>query len=384
MIAGKKRGMLGSVEVDVENYWTAGKDSQELRCNETVLYAEIDDCQSDAKIAKTRDDVQAAYNRMDMFWLCLQAISRYALNSDLLRKAGVVVGNLVQEGRLSLSYTSVAQENANVVAMAEEMYRRTENFREEAENSNFMVWYVENVLDLNYYQNTDGTRTVDKPRLDGLGATSTSDQWSAKMKDAGAYLLYHVSDAKKQKGMDQKAVARKMAEQEKMLTWLHNSSNNMTRNSILANARSGIKEQTGMTPQDALLTMGRQSQSGTKGLGEPITIIAIVVAAIYLILKVVSAVMAAKYQNEVNKAYADALNNDAPDEGSLNAAAPANSDFTKDIADIIAAFSDEAEEVSTEESIWSNPLLWIGGVSAIGLLGIFAVKASKKSKKNDK
>ena len=49
---------LGSTEVDVNNYWTEGKNSQQLRCNETVLYAEIDCCQELAAIAKTKEQLQ--------------------------------------------------------------------------------------------------------------------------------------------------------------------------------------------------------------------------------------------------------------------------------------------------------------------------------------
>lgn len=378
----KKRGFLGSIDVASQSYWTAGKNSENLRCNETILYAEIDCCQSFAMIAKTQEKIQDQYNKMDMFFLCLKAVEKYSLDQDKLRRAGVVIGNMVKDGEFSKSWATITAENAHVDSLVEEMYKRTEMNAETQENSNFMTWYVDNVIDQNYYNNVDGSKTVDAPRLSGLSAGS-NDEWSTKMKESGPYLLYMVTDTSK--GLDQKAISRKKQAQTKLLNYLHSSNNNLTKASVLANAKSGIALKTGYEPQEALEEFKREAKEGaTNGVGFVITatVVAAIITAVVTILSTIAAIYMQYQTNKTNKEIAE-LQSSKPSDSDMKQAAPDTSDVEKQAEEAKKAKEELEAEVANMESqsIFTKPLFWIAsifGAGAIGL-GVFATTRKKKA-----
>lgn len=371
-----KRGFLGSTEVDVNNYWTGGKNSQQLRCNETVLYAEIDCCQELAAIAKTKEQLQEQYGRMDMFYLCLQAVKFYHADAALLRCAGVVIGNMVNEGCFSGDFESIEAENLFVDELVVELQDRTESFAEVAENDNFMNWYKDNVLDLNYYHNYDGSKT-DTPRLNGLGAAMSSDEYSKMAKEGGMYLLYLVTDTDGKDGKPEQ-ISKKKLKQNKFLQYMHSSGTNVTRQSILANAKSGIIAKSGSEPAETLDRFkeeARADQEGVKGVGWLITLISMIVTAVVIIVNMVVSAVQARKAAEAQQ-YIDTLNMQAPTPEELQGASPEYADYQKEIESTINRIAD------TNASI-ANTWLWSGiGVLAAGFAGLTLVKMKIRNKFN--
>ena len=370
-----KRGFLGSTEVDVNDYWTEGRGSQQLRCNETVLYAEIDCCQELAAIAKTKEQLQEQYGRMDMFYLCLQAVKFYHADAALLRCAGVVIGNMVNEGCFSGDFESIEEENLFVDELVDELQDRTEAFSEVEGNDNFMNWYKDNVLDLNYYHNYDGSKT-DTPRLNGLGAAMSSDEYSKMAKDGGMYLLYLVTDTDGKDGKPEQ-ISKKKLKQNKFLQYMHNSGTNVTRQSILANAKSGIIAKSGTEPAKTLERFkeeARESQKkDVKGLGWLVTLISIIVTAVVMIVKMVVTAVQAKREAEAQQ-YIDSLDLQAPTEDELRGACPEHDDYLIKIEETKGRIADSEEKIQ-------NTWLWSGlGVFATAVAGLVLVKLKLKRK----
>lgn len=381
----RKRGMLGSADIDISNYWTNGKGSQELRCNETVIYAEIDVCQAYVSIAKTQEEVQDQYSKMDMFYLCLEAIELYHSDASALRKAGVVIGNMLADGCFSLDFGSIEEENKYVCQLVVDMQRRVQNWSEKGENSNFMEWYVPNVCDLNYYHNADGTKTVDKPKLMGVGATYTDDYWSKQMKEGGMYCLYLVTDTDGSNGGDQKKIERKKMQQMKHLNYMHGAANNMTINSMLRNAEAGIVEKSGKTPSDCLKQLKTEKEVNTKGLGF-IEIVAAIVSAIVAIIKMVQQYKAQK--EEIRQMVQDESAAE-PTENQMNQNKPSPDDWLKMAAEeeqkadelekAAKKAAEQYDDAKDGDEKKTSPLVWIGGAALAGLAIIGVLLWKRKS-----
>lgn len=381
----QKRGMLGSADIDISNYWTNGKGSQELRCNETVIYAEIDVCQAYVSIAKTQEEVQDQYSKMDMFYLCLEAIELYHSDASALRKAGVVIGNMLADGCFSIDFGSIEEENKYVCQLVDDMQRRVQNWSEKGENSNFMEWYVPNVCDLNYYHNADGTKTVDKPKLMGVGATYTDDYWSKQMKEGGMYCLYLVTDTDGSNGGDQKKIERKKMQQMKHLNYMHGAANNMTINSMLRNAEAGIVEKSGKTPSDCLKQLKTEKEVSTKGLGF-IEIVAAIVSAIVAIIKMVQQYKAQK--EEIRQMVQDESAAE-PTENQMNQNKPSPDDWLKMAAEeeqkadelekAAKKAAEQYDDAKDGDEKKTSPLVWIGGAALAGLAIIGVLLWKRKS-----
>lgn len=381
----RKRGMLGSADIDISNYWTNGKGSQELRCNETVIYAEIDVCQAYVSIAKTQEEVQDQYSKMDMFYLCLEAIELYHSDASALRKAGVVIGNMLADGCFSIDFGSIEEENKYVCQLVVDMQRRVQNWNEKGENSNFMEWYVPNVCDLNYYHNADGTKTVDKPKLMGVGATYTDDYWSKQMKEGGMYCLYLVTDTDGSNGGDQKKIERKKMQQMKHLNYMHGAANNMTINSMLRNAEAGIVEKSGKTPSDCLKQLKTEKEVSTKGLGF-IEIVAAIVSAIVAIIKMVQQYKAQK--EEIRQMVQDESAAE-PTENQMNQNKPSPDDWLKMAAEeeqkadelekAAKKAAEQYDDAKDGDDKKTSPLVWIGGAAFVGLAIIGVLLWKRKS-----
>lgn len=381
----QKRGVLGSADIDISNYWTNGKGSQELRCNETVIYAEIDVCQAYVSIATTQEEVQEQYSKMDMFYLCLEAIELYHSDASALRKAGVVIGNMLADGCFSLDFNSIEEENKYVCQLVVDMQRRVQNWSEKGENSNFMEWYVPNVCDLNYYHNADGTKTVDKPKLMGVGATYTDDYWSKQMKEGGMYCLYLVTDTDGSNGGDKKKIERKKMQQMKHLNYMHGAANNMTINSMLRNAEAGIVEQSGKTPSDCLKQLKTEKEVSTKGLGF-IEIVAAIVSAIVAIIKMVQQYKAQK--EEIRQMVKDESAAE-PTENQMNQNKPSPDDWLKMAAEeeqkadelekAAKKAAEQYDDAKDGDEKKTSPLVWIGGAALAGLAIIGVLLWKRKS-----
>lgn len=272
-----KRGMLGSTVVDTENYWTEGRDGHTLRRSETILYAEIDLLQELAAMYGSRglpDEVQECYNRMDMFYLMLRSADLYAQDRDALERAGIVIGNMADAGYFSGVYPSLEDENKAVALYLEEMQDRVAGGREMSRNGSLEKYFTENVINYNYYKNPDGTITTDAPRLSGLGATSSTDEYSRSVKeDCPLYFLYAAADkvpvgVNKQGASNKYILSRKVTGQNNVAQFMENSPTNLTAASVRANAYAGIVARMQKTPEECIVDFANEANGkSVDGLG---------------------------------------------------------------------------------------------------------------------
>lgn len=373
----KKRGFLGSAEVDVYQYWTEGKNSHELKRNETILYAEIDLCQSKSEYCcKTDEDLQEQYSRMDLMYVCLQSISICGSDDESLKCAGAWIGNRIKEGAFSKSFTSVDEENLYVDALISELkeFLKSNDYIDVL-NRDFDEWFMSNVVEYNYY-NTPNGKTKYRP-VSGLGATTGNDDFSSKMKKSAMSLMYYGANTDNlYEGSDEELVSAKLFSQNRAVQWFAGAGTNMTTESIASNIKSGIIESTGGLSQEEAIYSFREEavdyKNGTKGVGELFTLIVTLVStAITIALSIIKMVQA----NKAKGYYTDselAIEQSAPDPDSY---APSYDDYVE------GAKAEMQDILNQSSSLTKEEMIAVGCVAGVGVIGAIAMLFTGKKDK---
>lgn len=402
-----KRGFLGTTEVDTEEYWTNGKGGQRLKLNETNLYAEIDLCQEILVNCDNALEEQEQYRRQDVLWLCIKAVEYAGEDDNLLRKGGRIIGNMATAGLCSRLYTTIDGENIMLEELCRQLKDRMQKEAESISNPTFNDWFEEVVVKCNYYQNLDGSKTKDKPRLSGLGATETKDSYSSQIKEHALNFMYSVQDTEDiyEDCTDKSEMLQKLMGQGESLQWFANSGTNMTNYSVRLNVCAGLNAKLqAKTPKEALNKYKKEchnaySETEPNGLGCGIisTIIALIIAAIILIMKMINNIISQKREAQLAASVELAAN--SPTEEELEISMPTAGDYDNSALEIEMRKAQEALNESnanlndiltnsqnTEEQK-DNTLLYaglaLGGVTLVGGVA-FAVHRSKKKKAKDK
>lgn len=378
-----KRQYLGSADIR-QDYWSGGKDSRELKLNETLLYAEINCCNSIISISESYAEAQKEYNKQDLMYLCLVAVERSGSDYTELAKYGNTIGNLVMEGKIYRTYYDVEQENNALDNLIEEMESRKDDDNV-CELGDFMAWFNEKVLAYNCYRNYDGSITYDKPKLmqglNGLGGGS--DSFSEQMVEGGAYMLYLLNKPQDvyEGCVDEIEMSVKMRNQKDYVEWLGNSNTNMTYDSILVNGRMGIIEKTKKTPEKALQDL--KNGEGVDGLGELVTAVVVaIITAVATIISVIGAIVTALIQAKSDK-YAMELANSAPDDNSIRAASPDTADYGHEKIAELEKRLNKAESSSDIYEKISSPGFIAGIVIVFTAIFGAAIYSSRKKKRNN-
>lgn len=369
-----KRGFLGSTKVDTMNYWTDGKSSRMLKCNETNLYALIDLCQENVDFSTTNEERQLQYSLMDKYFLCLKAIEFAGADDSALKVYGQIIANMEEEGSFDIIFESIELENAFVDTLVE---RLANGYAEETFNNEFMLWFKEVVIDYNYFQNMDGTRTKNAPKLNGLGEVYNDDYYSKKAKESGMSLLYIACDKSNvlKDCVDNEEMLNKILNQSQTYNWLGSCGTNMTKISVMANIKAGIKASSGYEdPNDTLSAFKRESEeAGTeqKGLGISEVLLLAIIGAVTAIITLITSIIKAK-EAEATARVAQALV-DAPNLDLVEYNAPAYQDYSEYV-ERMNQIVDDAEDMRALDVL---PILGMGAVAVLAI--IFA----GKKKKND-
>lgn len=377
---GSKRQYLGSTDIR-QDYWSGGKDSRELKLNETLLYAEINCCNSMISICDTYQEAQKEYNKQDLMYLCLVAVERSGSDYNKLSRYGNVIGNMIGEGKIYRAYSSLDEENSNLDLMIDEMELR-EPYAETCNDVEFLAWFEEKVLGYNCYRNYDGSITYDRPKivsgLNGLGGGN--DTFSEKMVEAGTYMLYLVNDNRDvyEGCVDEMEMSHKMINQRNYMNWFGHANTNMTYDSILVNARSGIIEKTKRSPKEALNEL---KGDGVSGLGDPIAILSLVLTAISVLTALAKLIVESVQQSRLLD-YANELQNNEPSGDDMLAAAPDGADYG---GKRIAELKDELDKLENKSEIYekiSSPAFVAGIVAVFVVIFGAAIYSSRKKKRN--
>lgn len=369
-----KRGFLGNAEVSTYQYWSEGKNSHELKCNETILYAEIDLLQSQAQYCKKSDELQKLYSKMDEMYICIKAVEMCGADDDLLRCAGAIIGNMKKEGCFSKRFDNLDDENRYLDGLIEEL-RQSLSPETETEvpvtNASFDDWFEENVVEYNYYNSPSG-KSKTKP-LGSLGATTGNDSFSSQMKDSALSLLYYGAnqDNVLEGCRDEDEMVAKMYTQGQTIAWFSASGTNMTEKSIKTTIRSGIIDKTGGLSQDQAIDSFRNECVGVSGLGRLgwVQLVIAIASAVSAIITLITQIIANKRSVIDNLSLLD-YDDECP---YSQWASPENDDYIRQAREEIQKQLDQASGMSTTE------LLAVLGIAGAGIIGSLAMRKNRRN-----
>lgn len=366
-----KRKSLGSAVVDYE-YWSGGKGSQELKCNETILYSEIDLLQSRAQFARTEEELQSYYSKMDLMYMCVKAIEFCGSNDDLLACAGALIGNYKADGCFAIRFDRVEDENRYLDGLVEEMKESLSPDTDTDVPVNdpiFDEWYHDNVVSFNYYNTPDG-QSKDMPSI-ALGATGTDD-YTARMKDGAMSLLYYNADTSLLYDgcANREEMSKKIFEASRAVNWFASKGTNMTSRSIRNAIESGIIENTGgLSQEEAIRKFKKESTEGVNGLGfDVVGLITAIAMAITAIASLISVI--AKFRSSNSYDFPDDPEPD-PDPDYF---APDASDWANE------AMAQADEMLRNSGAFTAKEVFAVLGVACVGLVGAVAMIFGDKKK----
>lgn len=370
-----KRGYLGSTEVDTVKYWTNGKGSHQLKCNETNLYALIDLCQENVALSESKEETQLQYSLMDKYFLCLKAIEFAGADNNALRIYGQIIARMEEEGNFDITFVSIEQENLFVDSLVDKL---ANGYAEETFNSEFMDWFEEVVVSYNYYQNLDGSRTMDAPKLNGLGEVYDDDYYSIKAKEGGMSMLYIACDKQNVLDgcVDKNEMMNKLLYQGQTFNWLTSCGTNMTKISVMANIKAGIKANSGyMTADETLDAFKIESEDEGKkakglGFGE-VELITVIIIAVTVIVSLITTIVKARLAERTARIAELAAN--APAADLVEQSAPQHRDFSPELEQM-QDMLDQANEFNALDVL---PIVGMGAIAVV------AVLFAGKKKKND-
>lgn len=344
-----KRNRIGDTDIDLSlPYWSAGKDTHQLRTCEIELYAHIDLLQEEANLLTDDIEIQTKYNQMDMYFACLKIIEAYGTQPDLLKQAAVVLNSHILKGRFSKTYTDLDERNENVNALIAVIIENApDNTLAYNFDNEFLVWFNDTVIEQNYYCNPQTGQRSNQAITPTIGATSTYDTFSSKIKESGCYWLY--TQVKETTDFNDTG-KWKLAQQYQYVDWVLSCNIGMNRASVNANIQSGILNKTGKNATDNLTELKNSAVAGSCKIGIGIEIVVSIVMAVIALANLVIAIIKVCNPDK----YAG-----APTTAMQEATAPTGTDFFNSGA------ATDTTDTGIVEQLKSSPIAWVAGAALL-------------------
>ena len=227
-------------------------------------------------------------------------------------------------------------------------------------------------------QNLDGSRTMDAPKLNGLGEVYDDDYYSIKAKEGGMSMLYIACDKQNVLDgcVDKNEMMNKLLYQGQTFNWLTSCGTNMTKISVMANIKAGIKANSGyMTADETLDAFKIESEDEGKkakglGFGE-VELITVIIIAVTVIVSLITTIVKARLAERTARIAELAAN--APAADLVEQSAPQHRDFSPELEQM-QDMLDQANEFNALDVL---PIVGMGAIAVV------AVLFAGKKKKND-
>jgi hypothetical protein len=320
-----KRSRIGDSQISEDVfYWTGGKRYSQLRQSEKEIYAKIDLYQEYAGISDDPQTVDYYYTEMDKLFVILCLISEFGSDQTQLEKSGIAFSQIDLNQQFQSHYSSLDERNRAVNNIVSKCIELTFNIElSESIQLDFMIWFRDVVLNQNYYLIEGSGKCVPvAPPADSSIGDITTGNYSAQLKEGGAYYMYVVADSRL---VDTPESLHKKQMQFNQLIALKNADVGLSEYVMIDNITAGIINKTGKTPDIAL----QEFKSGRDpGIGAVLTII---VTAIIAIITLATAIVKVIQTNRDIKAAEKAAEiQRLLNESATNGQAPIYADFSGD------------------------------------------------------
>lgn len=253
-------------------------------------------------LCETEDDRKLCLNRMDLYAVCFYFAQLYQNDQEKLEHVGYILNEYMENGKLAIDSTDLAQHDANVGAIIDLVAAYDQN-KAVPRDTTFTNWYFRVVASRNVVGLTAEQQKAAEQALkhDAISGADYGDI-SKYLNDAGEYFLYlYFTDAELAKlGSRFRIKAKKQKEVYNyclhIFVQLYGSEEDMKR--II---RNGIIQRFNATPEEVVDTI--MSGGDIKGVGIATEVLCAIVLAVATvvciavagIISAVQAVQVAKY-----------------------------------------------------------------------------------------
>lgn len=255
-----KRARIGTTDIDTSlTVWTNGEEW--MRFNTCLQYARINECNAEYNLFYETDPDKAEQllNRMDVAYTTIKCIEAYGEQAELLERAGIVLGQMIEAGEYAKSYASMDERNTALNSKIAALQHEVENWQNwQFTSPEWEAQWRKDVLDMDYYSNpATGERLTNNPgnfAAIGWNGSTTAD-YSRLITECGAHWLYYACES--DKSLDQfdrgipRIVREKKLEQLKQAQWMFNTGTQPA-GAVQSWARAGIADEFGATPDQAV------------------------------------------------------------------------------------------------------------------------------------
>lgn len=374
-----KRARIGTTDIDTSmTIWTDGHDW--LRFNAMIQYAVINECNAEYNLFYDSDTERAEQllNRMDVAYTTVKCIEAYGGQAELLERAGIVLGQMIEAGEYAKSYASMDARNTALNSKIAALQHEVENWQNwQFTSPEWAAQWRKDVLDMDYYSNpATGERLTDEPgnfAAVGFNGTTTAE-YSRRIADCSTHWLYYAVDD--ERALDQfdrgipKAVRRKQILQLSQAQWMFDTGT-VPVEVVYSSARAGIATEYGLTAEQAVygLQVGNGNVSkalaeeqSKAGVGDPLTAAELIkiLGLVVLILKALSKVLDSVSGIIRSVSDAEGLTK-APTEAELAAAQAEQTDYLNYMRQLDNPIENLGAEII---DFVRKPIVWIvaGGV----------------------
>lgn len=175
---------FASADAGTYNYWTDNTATITNTQAVNTMLALINRNRIDVlRLAGMTDEEKVQnLNEIDIYVLCMSAAQRYAADAKKLQYAGVVIGNMFNEGKFNYLSLDNNDRDANLDKLLDLLYERVADEHETAHNKKFELWFekkivMRNKVGLNFGEQQKVRKAIKKGVAGIKGIGEVNDEW---------------------------------------------------------------------------------------------------------------------------------------------------------------------------------------------------------------
>lgn len=295
-----KRVKIGNINIDTTQYlFRIDKDIESMRQSQVRIISYLDLLQEKAELTTDELILNDIYTEMDMYYCVYCIIEQFGSNQMKLEVAMYYFNDAIAKGYLSGEYTSLEKRNASLNRCIEYIvYGVISNYAVDTVNvtRQGIKWWQENVINLNYYEQNGVKSDV---YIQNVAIGETKEEFLEKFKKSCAVWSYVRCNTDELK--NNKIAIVKLSKQRNAQQYLSNCNIQLdivTQNNLID---AGLLRETGGANATEFVQALKLASQKKSRIGDPATIIGIVLSIITTCTSVaVSIIQAVKQSKGVN------------------------------------------------------------------------------------
>lgn len=190
-----KRSRIGNITVDTDKIiFVCVKPFSQMKQSEIRLYSYLDLLQEKAGFAQTKQEENSIYSEMDKLFCIASIVDQLGDNTEQLYNSVYYFTNAVNNGAFNKKFDSLQERNDNLNNVTLSIVNDTLNnvsINNSIVTPSISDWWNENIMNLNYYTNSDGEKVNSLPTV-SIGATN--DNYLERFKQGAPSWCYSVVD----------------------------------------------------------------------------------------------------------------------------------------------------------------------------------------------